>query len=504
MLSRLLRARKRALRSSRLQRPVPLSPGVAPGSEAHLRSLLAVLPRLEPLPEGRIVVAEAGDVGLAVEAGMAVPMAGVALRGWLADPHARIAGLWLEIDGEFREPTFSARFPRQDVSEKRGLADALPGYRAGYALVEASEVGPQTQVRANLHAIVPEKEGYVLLTSGLRLSPGAGCSRDRLFGEFHASGCSGSAAARLARPFLSGVAAATRQTVGQERRIVAGGQGQADIAVVIIVEENSAALGHVLAGYEVCSQAARMEIILALRNPAAEDEVVGHVSEWRGSAPFAAIKCLIPSMPIGFGLVANAALEFSNAKWVALSTDEILAPNGTWASVALDVLRTQPGILVPDIRTFDRRPRDFSGIFDLDWASFEHDHAGVRNFRAPVQVVECMTRGCGFFLTSRDLLMQSGGFDETFSSADLSMLEFLTRGSISGTMRPAGLPGEFIYLRLPKYTHSEPAERLWDLYAAADTLGRIKEPARRSEMLASVAAEDQENAQTEVFSYSPA
>lgn len=460
--------------------PVPLCPGLVPGSEAHLRLLMAKGPGFGAPPEGQIVVGDAGKVALAVEAGMAIPAVGIALRGWLTDPENDVAGLWLEIDGSLHQARLARRSYRHDINEFRGLLHSFPGYRAGFCLFERGDFKRDAAVNVHLHAVVRSGNGYTLVTSGTRLVAGRKCTFDRLIYEIEAGDVPDKIVAEFAQPFLDGLADMASRGLSWEIRFQMLSGRPSELAVVIVVQDNFEMLDHVLAALEVCSSAKRMEVVLALQKPEIEPEVNRWVRMWRSGTPFAAIRLLVPVVPVSFGTAANAGIDFAESPAVAITSDEILPPNGGWVEAALGLLTAdRRSVLVPDIATFDHVPFTFARIFELPWAGFEHEHPSIHGAAGLDAIQECLRLGCGVMVASRELLTRLGRLDDKFTFADISLFEFLCRAVVTKKARLVRLPRQFIHLRLGQYDEGLPAVRLWNVHALVGSIQRLMDDSAR-------------------------
>lgn len=455
-------------------RPLPLADGETAGSLAHLQRLLAGRPApFAPPAEGRIVMAEEGGVALAVESCMAVPGGGIAVAGWLSDPHGLVAGSWIEVDGTFRPARIASRTFRHDVVEQRGLMNDFPDHRTGFTLFETCLVEPGRRVTVNLHAIARTPHGFVVLSSGTSGMPGAHCSLQRLAQEFKADRADPTMIAAAAEPFLKGLARVQAPMAWRERRIEAASGEQADLSVVIVIRDNADLLHYQLAALEACRHAGRLEIILALETPGIETDVRSCVRQWRGSSPFAAIKTLVPAGAVGFGLAASGGIASAQGAAIALVSDEILPPNGNWVGTALELLAHDPkGVLIPPVASFDHRPVTFASAFDLAWPEFEHDHSGLRDLMALAPVRKGLAWSCGVVLAGRELLEAPGGLDDSLTECDICLLELVLRMQHDGTARLQPLPRAFTHLRLPAYEASHSVARLWSLHALAAMIRR--------------------------------
>lgn len=454
-------------------RPLPLGPGEVAGSQAHLQSLLAGRPPVKAPPNGQIVVAETGLAGLAVEGCMAVPGGGIALRGWLSDPHGRIAGLWLEIDGTLEPARICSRLYRKDVLEQRSMMEAFPAHCTGWFLFEPWDVKPGNETVVHLHAVTETPNGFVVLSSAIAVVPDHNCSLDRLTEEFQAGYADASAVSGAAQWILKGLATTQRRITWRERRLGMASSEPADLAMVIVVKDNVDMLHHLLAVLEAGGHADKLEIILSLQTSVNEQEVNQNVDALRGASFFAAVKTLIPDVPIGVGLAASRGIEIAQSPAIALASDEILPPSGDWAGAALDLLAQYPGgVFIPTIDSFDHRPVTFASVLDMPWTGFEHDHSNLATLAALPLVRKAMAWSSGFLVASRDTINAVGGLDESLSEMDICLFELVYRLQLDGTARLRRLPGAFTHLRLPPFTASDRVQRLWSLYALAENVRR--------------------------------
>ena len=402
---------------------------------------------------------------------MAIPGGGIALRGWVSDPHGEIAGLWLEIDGMLRPANIAVRMYRKDVLEQRRLLEAFPGLRTGCYVFEACDVQPGHETVVNLHAITQTPGGFVVLSSGTTVVPGHHCSVDRLTNEFQAGFAEASAISAAARPFLTGLASTQRQIVWRGRQLESASEVPADLAVVVVVKDNVDMIYHLLATLEACRSAEKMEVILSLQSPGIEREVDQYVNSLRGGTFFASINTLVPVLPIGFGQAASGGVAFARSAAVALASDEILPPNADWAGTALELLAKDPqGVLIPAIATFDHRPFTFDSVFAPAWAEFAHDHSGLADVAGLTPVRKATAWSSGYLVANRDTLAAAGGLDDSLSDMEICLLELVLRIQFDGTARLQHLPGAFTHLRLPPYTASDRVQRLWSLYALAENI----------------------------------
>jgi len=109
---------------------------------------------------------------MAVEQGQLIPSTGVALRGWLSDPHDRLHSLWMEIGGgDICRTQIASRTFREDVLKYLKILDRFPNYKSGYSIFEPIKIRGGEAVTVKLHALVWNNGVLKLLTSGTILEP---------------------------------------------------------------------------------------------------------------------------------------------------------------------------------------------------------------------------------------------------------------------------------------------------------------------------------------------
>ena len=168
-LSLATRARRRWKEAKR-ESPSAAAQSAEP--EVQLRAFLSNAPPFKLPAPGKPIIARCNEFAMAVEQGQLIPSTGVALRGWLSDPHDRLHSLWMEIGGgDICRTQIASRTFREDVLKYLKILDRFPNYKSGYSIFEPIKIRGGEAVTVKLHALVWNNGVLKLLTSGTTLEP---------------------------------------------------------------------------------------------------------------------------------------------------------------------------------------------------------------------------------------------------------------------------------------------------------------------------------------------
>jgi hypothetical protein len=450
-------------------------------SPAEVLAYLAETPPPAPGSDEEVVISQHAEVFLALEGGVVVPHACIAVRGWLADEAGKVRALYLYAQGELRPLQRSANIFRADVNAY--VKPARQSYRAGFSAVEPIDSAPSAPVPAHLVAVMEDGGEFRALISGRQIALSQGHHLDRLADELGASWCSPEEMTRLARPYLRRLAGAARRLAWTDRRLEVIGSGACDATLILVVERNTDMLDHLLAFLEMQPDHRRLGLVIVFSRPDQAEAGAATIRTLRGASGFPFIKLLTPSQPVSFGAAAGQALEEAEGETAIVCSDCALPPADAWIEPALDQSRRNPeAVLVPSLRTFDGRPDTLAGLGDeapLD--AFDSDHSRTLSEVAAL-TGSWGALGAGVLIGRHEFLVAAGVFDDAYTQQDFTFADAFHRllSRDPASLRPLDL--QFTTLSLPLHYTPTPAEALWNLYAlrgalAPDTGGELQPPA---------------------------
>jgi hypothetical protein len=480
-------------------------------TNAELRHLLLQPPKVAILPDSPVIQDEYQEIGLAVEQSVLISGYFIALRGWLADPKDWTHSIWLEVNGEFRRVRVGAEQYRDDLIHYRGLRDVRPGLRAGFAIIEPWPAKLDLGTSVYMHVVFDAGAGLQVISSGVPLRGVGSRTMKELLDEFLGDGWAPPMISRVARPLLRGVASSRRRVHWKDRRLDVAGQPTAEFSYIVAMDSNAEVAAHLLGFIEMDPKASDTEVIFVLQSPLLQQTVNDLVRAWRGVDVLRAIKVLCPASELTFGSAIWAGIELSTGRALAISTDEMIPPEGGWIEHCLAQIDGGANLLIPAVQTFDGRPIDFSHACDLPWEIFEHDHSGIRTRLLDAHQALVLDKPYGAMIVSREFALEPRFMEESFTSVDLCFLDFYLRRADS---LPAVADSRvlFTHNRLPEYAAQNPVERLWNLYAiasagkrgAADSLASSSGEPRLSAFSAPAAADEPTAAADEPTAEEPA
>lgn len=469
------------------QPPQPEPPAPPPQPEPRAKGRWAAAPSLEeiagylmesaprvPADDEEVMISDHAGVFLALEGGVVVPHACIAVRGWVADEAGKVHSLYLHWRSELRPLHRIAHIYRGDVNAF--LKPVQQGYRAGFSAVEPIDNAPPGPVAVYLVAIVEDAEEFHAVISARQILLSQGHHLDRLADELGTSWISPEEMERLANPYLRRLANAVRELAWPDQQVEVIGSVACDATIILVVDRNIDMLAPVLAFLEMRPNHRRLGVVVVFSRPDHAERGVAVVRALRSSSGFAFIKLLNPSSSVTFGAAVNRALEIAEGEGVIVCADGVLPPAHAWIEPVLELSRQNPdAVLVPALMTFDGRPDTLEGLADeLPLDRFECDH--TQALAEVIRDAHGLGRlGAGVVAAQREFLVGAQVFDDSFTSADFTFADAYRRLAARdpSSLRPLDLV--FTTLTLPEHYVSNPSVVLWNVYALRASLRQARQ-----------------------------
>lgn len=422
-----------------------------------------------PRGDDPVMIAEEAGVTLALEGGVIVSNACVAVRGWLVDEADKVESMYLELDGEVRVLHRSAHIFRPDVNSY--TRPRQPSYQAGFSAIEPFDKAPDGPLAARLVAIVREGKQYLPVVSTRELVLSQSHHVDRLADELSTYWCSPTEMCRIARPYLRRVADADSGLEWSSRAAELVSGDVCDATVIIVVDRNIDMLVHLLAFLEMRPNHRRLGLVIAFIRPEHADRGVALARSLRSSSYFAFIRLLSPVHPVTFGAAVNRALEIAEGDVTIVCSDGVLPPDLPWIERTIELSRQHlKSVLAPTVMTFDGRSDNVAGLVDeLPLDRFDWDHSATLD-RLSAEAAPLAGFGVGVLAGQREFLKSARVFDASYTQMPFTFADAFHRLGGVGSDGVVSMDAVFTALILPEHYVANPSEVLWNAYALREAL----------------------------------